>query len=857
MASFTDNVPQLTNFKEYVPQQPIEAMVNVGRTKQAQYDQGVEKLQNQIENIAGLDVIRDVDKQYLQSKLNSLGKNLSLVAAGDFSNYQLVNSVGGMINKIGKDTTIQTAVGNTMKYRKGLNEMDQAKKDGKSSPSNEWAFQNDAQQWLNNPDPNASFTGTYQPYTNYKKNALEVIKSLTKDETITDDAFTTDSKGNLVIADANVRRKLAGISPDKIQQALMATLSPGDFKQMEIDGRYNYSNVDPRRFAQDLSNSYTEKVSFYSQQKKVLENAKSSTTSNIEKVKLNDQIASLDKVIRNINREQAGMAQMISSGNIEGVKAQLHTSNFIDNFSKAFSYTETSQTYQNSPFAEMAMQRANKEQDWKKFMISHNWDKTKFALEYEQKERSASEKKKAEEGYGPVAFGVPQDELPQLSFEKVKDQTFAQQETLDSLDSDFYKDKGKDWFEAQKSAWEERPGSVPAAVRQYFSNTAELRRRTEGNKSLLLDLTKEADQKFGVIEDYIPEDATITTYTTPEGQEVVYTPEDFVTYNQIKDKYVINQASGGTGGASSRVMFDMKKAKEELSPKQYHLLEIQSGKVSSRFSEGLLLQAQKFNKEVNAPYRKVLEEREKFIQQSLQDKIAVKQGVLIEIPTLNKEQSRSVGNMLSRFTDFAKSQKGKIAGSEDFDADVASKLAIDDNTQYKIRVVGGSEFQEPLYEVIASGKEGEVKFKLTEDQKNLAFKNQFDAPREVKKFDAYYENQLVKKGGATTYDGKGDPAHDEAYLNPVDFPRVSNFGIKGDIEKLKFGGYALKVHIFDPVTKQWYDNIEVGRGTPMDKAQVVKMLEGLDDSSLFQLIHEKPPTNEDLIIIKEAAKKPL
>jgi hypothetical protein len=86
---------------------------------------------------------------------------------------------------------------------------------------------------------------------------------------------------------------------------------------------------------------------------------------------------------------------------------------------------------------------------------------------------------------------------------------------------------------------------------------------------------------------------------------------------------------------------------------------------------------------------------------------------------------------------------------------------------------------------------------------------------------------------------------------------VSNFGIKGDIEKLKFGGYALKVHIFDPVTKQWYDNIEVGRGTPMDKAQVVKMLEGLDDSSLFQLIHEKPPTNEDLIIIKEAAKKPL
>lgn len=857
MASFTDNVPQLTNFKEYVPQQPIEAMVNVGRTKQAQYDQGVEKLQNQIENIAGLDVIRDVDKQYLQSKLNSLGKNLSLVAAGDFSNYQLVNSVGGMINKIGKDTTIQTAVGNTMKYRKGLNEMDQAKKDGKSSPSNEWAFQNDAQQWLNNPDPNASFTGTYQPYTNYKKNALEVIKSLTKDETITDDAFTTDSKGNLVIGDANVRRKLAGISPEKIQQALLATLSPGDFKQMEIDGRYNYSNVDPRRFAQDLSNSYTEKVSFYNQQKKVLENAKSSTTSNIEKVKLNDQIASLDKVIRNINREQAGMAQMISSGNIEGVKAQLHTSNFIDNFSKAFSYTETSQTYQSSPFAEMAMQRANKEQDWKKFMISHNWDKQKFALDYEQKEKIANEKKKAEEGYGAVAFGIPQDELPQLSFDKIKEQTFAQQETLDSLDADFAKDKGKEWFDAQKSAWEERPGSVPAAVRQYFANTSELRRRTEGNKSLLLDLTKEADEKFGVLKDFIPNDAP-TEYITPEGQQLVFTPEDFVMFNQKINKYIITPAAGGTSGAPSRTYFDMNKAKEELSPKEYHLLEIKSGKIpSSRATNTLLEQSFKYNKEVNLPYSKVLNERKTFVEQSLQDKIAVKQGVLLEIPTLNKEQSRTIGNVLSRFTDFAKSQKGKIAGSEDFDADVASKLAIDDNTQYKIRVVGGSDFQEPIYEVIASGTDGEVKFKLTEDQKNLVFSDRFDAPREVQKFDKFYENQMVKKGGNTTYDGKGDPSHQEAYLNPVDFPRVSSFGVKGDIEKLKFGGYALKVHVYDPITKQWYDNIEVGRGTPMDKSQVVKMLEGLDDSSLYQLVHEQPPTNEDLNKVKEAAKKPL
>src|SRR5688572_17572847 len=137
MASFTDNLPV---FKEYVQQQPVEAMVQVGMQKQARYDEGIQKIQSQIDKVAGMDVVRDVDKQYLQSKLNTLGGDLKKVAAGDFSNYQLVNSVGGMINSIGKDRNVQNAVGSTMRYRKGIVDMETAIKEGKSSPSNEYAF---------------------------------------------------------------------------------------------------------------------------------------------------------------------------------------------------------------------------------------------------------------------------------------------------------------------------------------------------------------------------------------------------------------------------------------------------------------------------------------------------------------------------------------------------------------------------------------------------------------------------------------------------------------------------------------------------------------------------------------------
>ena len=103
MASYTDSIPQ---FNPYVQQLPVEAMVQVGMEKQKRYDEGIQKIQTSIDNIAGLDVATDVDKAYLQSKLNQLGNDLRIVGAGDFSNFQLVNSVNGMTNQIVKNRNI-------------------------------------------------------------------------------------------------------------------------------------------------------------------------------------------------------------------------------------------------------------------------------------------------------------------------------------------------------------------------------------------------------------------------------------------------------------------------------------------------------------------------------------------------------------------------------------------------------------------------------------------------------------------------------------------------------------------------------------------------------------------------------
>ena len=129
------------------------------------FGEGVQKIQESIDNIAGLDVVRDVDKQYSQSKLNQLGGQLSMVAGGDFSNFQLVNSVNGMTNQIAKDPNVLNAVASASRYRKALEDKQKLIQEGKGSASNDWLFDNQANEWLNSDDLNTQFNATYRPYS--------------------------------------------------------------------------------------------------------------------------------------------------------------------------------------------------------------------------------------------------------------------------------------------------------------------------------------------------------------------------------------------------------------------------------------------------------------------------------------------------------------------------------------------------------------------------------------------------------------------------------------------------------------------------------------------------------------------
>lgn len=250
MASFTDSPVQ---FAPYVSQIPNDLMLKVGMDKQQKYEQGIQRIQSNIDNVAGLDIYKDVDKKYLESKLNALGNDLKFVGASDFSDFQLVNSVNGMTNQITKDKNILTAVSATATAKKEIALMEKEREKGILNPSNEYVFNQQLNNWIGNEKVGQNFNGKYDPSFDVFKFTKETFDAVKPDGFSYDQIYQLDadkkpmhdSKGNLILSPTMTRMEKEGIFPQKVKETLAQIFSdPRVSKQLSIDGRYNYRNFD-------------------------------------------------------------------------------------------------------------------------------------------------------------------------------------------------------------------------------------------------------------------------------------------------------------------------------------------------------------------------------------------------------------------------------------------------------------------------------------------------------------------------------------------------------------------------------------------------------------------------------------
>jgi hypothetical protein len=380
MASFTDSI---TQFNPYVSQLPVDAMVKVGMYKQQQYDQGVQRIQSQIDSVAGMDIAKDSDKQYLQSKLNQLGSKLTAVAAGDFSNQQLVSSVAGMATQVGRDEKVQNAVASTAWYKKQKGQLDKDYQAGKSSVANVRDFDRQASKWLNNDEVGERFNGRYSPYIDITKKWNEVIKAVHPMASSEDFAYENfvDNKGKVhtdKLAAAMTRITKEGVTSDQIENAIRASMTPDDLNQIRIDANYRFENVDSDNMKLILMSSYDSKLKDLDKTEKLLNQAITVVSGDpvqleFAKRSLNDLSKKRLQLKQTLQNDLA-----LSDSNLEAVKTSLYKEGAIDQTAAAFSWENKTKQLLTNPLlqAQFEQDRINLSKATLQETISqHKWDR--------------------------------------------------------------------------------------------------------------------------------------------------------------------------------------------------------------------------------------------------------------------------------------------------------------------------------------------------------------------------------------------------------------------------------------------------------------------------------------------------
>lgn len=362
MASFTDAISQ---FNPYVAQLPVEAMKEVGMYKQAKYEEGVQKIQGQIDKVAGLDIYKPLHKQYLQSKLNELGSKLKNVAAGDFSNFQLVNSVGGMATQIGRDSTIQNAVASTQRIRKEQENIQVAQKAGKSSINNEEYFNDGLNKWLTDGNLNTTFNNEYIEYTDIDKKLRELGSKLKEDELGIENPYMRNDQGQNLYFSVDPKTKKTSVSTDpskgerkldldmlsvkvkglpaqKILNNFYDSLDANDLRQMKINSWAHYRGAGPEHFKSNIETTYRNKKEILDQQKIDLGvKIQDPTITGVAKTKLQNELANVNSMIedKTLEKEMAeDLLELQNPKNLEDFKYKTYTQNYLTNLARDMSY---------------------------------------------------------------------------------------------------------------------------------------------------------------------------------------------------------------------------------------------------------------------------------------------------------------------------------------------------------------------------------------------------------------------------------------------------------------------------------------------------------------------------------------
>lgn len=394
MASWTDNVEQLTRYNPHISTNPADVMVSTGMYLQQQYQEGLDTVNAHVSSLNNLEFAKKGAKDHVDAQMGNLRNGLSRSLAGDLSNQSLVSQIKGAVSTIANDPIVETNLIATANAKAQFEAMKSARKEGKSNIANEWDFQSKYSSWLNDGKLDTDFSERFTPYTDYMKDFLTKYKEIHPSSSLTQDQIRIkDGTGEIEVLN---EKEKEGVSASTINNLWASVKNNPDVQnQLSIDGKFKYRGINsPEQLINITRDNYNRAIFNIDEQIKGIQE-EGLIDKTLSASDINNKIIALQEYKKQAEQDYKNVADLIANNSLDEVKAKLHDRDVTNSLISTYSWSKEQSKIVNSPVFEAHMKQADYELKQSKQAWEVAKDSRDYALELQKLE---IERQKATKG---------------------------------------------------------------------------------------------------------------------------------------------------------------------------------------------------------------------------------------------------------------------------------------------------------------------------------------------------------------------------------------------------------------------------------------------------------------------------
>ncbi|XAI97383.1 hypothetical protein [Leptolyngbya phage Lbo-JY46] len=337
------NVSQVYKPNPYIPPVDLNLLNSVLMYKESKFENNATQIQQQIDSFSGLDIARDVDKQYLNSKVDKTVNQINGLGGVDLSNPNVMNQLTGMSSSIGRDSNIINAVTSTRGIRSLMEGHNKLKTDPKMKGMYSDVNYNYDMQFVNSYMEDKNVGSVYNgptsptPYFDIDKKVIEELKLMKPDL-----KKDVSNPGYYFLSSSN-----KSISYDKVVEIARERVlsNPEAYGQAQRNAWFVNKDRDPAQILGEIKQQSVNKLSNWEEQLRYYKTREALFINDPEKLStVKQQTKELEEAIKN---QKLYIKDLETNGpkKIQENPDQYYLDSYLNNFSngmaRIFSFNES------------------------------------------------------------------------------------------------------------------------------------------------------------------------------------------------------------------------------------------------------------------------------------------------------------------------------------------------------------------------------------------------------------------------------------------------------------------------------------------------------------------------------------